>query len=623
MALIDRWEGHVPWMLAVLSGLLYFGTMAPAVGHTDAGELSAVAYTFGVAHPTGYPLFTLLGWLFTRIPMGSVAWRLNFMCMLFVTGGVYVWARFLREFFIQLRTSVKRGNQNYAYRIKVANLLGVIVGTMMLCFGRTWWTQATGTEVYSLQCLLFGLTLWALLRAWYSKEDVFLRWGIFVVSLAMCFSNHLTAIVLLPGVLYIYFVRFRFNGKSFLQGFGLAGIGIVVLVLFYGMLMLVAAAQPAYNWGNVVDGERLWHHMSGRQYSINMFLGFGKFLENLLAYLNRLPNEFGWDLIWPKIPIWICLGGIVFQGTSYTFERRREWAIFLALGFFSDIFWASNYSIKDPEPYYLFSFMIVAFLGAMFLRWSWIGFKKFAPYFSGAFAIVIGFQVFWNFGAVNQRGAYQYADYSRAALESLPPKSIVISRAWDWFVSPSYYLQSCEDVRQDVTIIDYALLHDRHWYGAQLRAQDPALAQALGRDLDEWEKVVADFDLRGIVNAPRLSASFGAVYLDILRQYGQRPIFIGPEIYDAIASREIETPPGLLPVPSAYFIQLLDTTASKVYQPANLPTTKIRFGGDPEEYETVALREQLKQIWGMRAAYEDKAGKGAIAQHWRELTIDN
>jgi Protein of unknown function (DUF2723) len=620
MALIDRWEGHVPWILAVVSGLLYFLTLAPTVGHTDAGELSAVAYTFGVAHPTGYPLFTLLGWIFTRIPMGSVAWRLNFMCMLFVTGGVYVWARFLREFYIQLRTSVKKGDSSYALRIKVANLLGTIVGTLMLCLGRTWWTQATGTEVYSLQCMLFGLMLWALLRAWYAKEDVFLRWGIFAVALAMCFTNHLTAIVVMPGVLYLYFVRFRLKLSSIKQGLGLAGIGILVLVVFYGMLVLVAQSHPAYNWGNASDRIRLWHHISGRQFSTFMFLGAKAFGKNLLAYFNRLPNELGWDLIWPKIPIWIMLGGIVFQGMSYTFERRREWAIFLGLGFFSNIFWAANYSIKDPEPYFLFSFMVVAFLGAMFLRWSWIGYKKFAPYFSGAFAIVLAFQLFWNFGAVNQREVRQYADYAQAALESLPPNAIVISRYWDGFVGPAYYLQACEGLRKDVTIVDYSLLHDRHWYVTQLRAQDPALTNALAGSLGEWEKAVSDFDLKGKVNPVILQPRFEAVYYGILDQLKTRPVFIGTEIFEGIASREIPQPKGMLPVPDAYFVKLRYPDSTNTYLPCPLPqAAKIRFGGDTEERERNDLLKMIGQAWAMRANYETQAGHTMEAQAWNSL----
>ena len=52
-------------------GLLAALTLAPSLDFIDAGELAAVAHTFGVAHPTGYPLFTLLAGLWARLPIGD------------------------------------------------------------------------------------------------------------------------------------------------------------------------------------------------------------------------------------------------------------------------------------------------------------------------------------------------------------------------------------------------------------------------------------------------------------------------------------------------------------------------------------------------------------------------
>lgn len=605
MALIDKWERHVPWLMTILVAGLYLLTLAPTIGHTDSGELSAVAYTFGVAHPTGYPLFTFLGWLFTRLPVGTVALRMNLMCLLLVAGGTYTWARFLREFFIQMRTSVKKGDSSYALRIKVANVAGTIAGTLMVAFGRTWWQQSTSAEVYSLQCLLLAAMLWALLRAWYAKDKVFRRWAIFVVVLALCFTNHLTAIILLPGTLYLYFARFKFSGKSIRQGLGLASLGLLVLALGYGMMRVVAQGHPSYNWGNPEDWPRLWHHMSGRQFRVWMFNGPKAFGENLLAYLNRLPNELGWDLIWPKIPIWIGLGAMVFQGMVYTLQRRREWALFFGIGFFSNVFWAANYSIKDPEPYFLFTFLTIAFLGAMLLRWSWIGFKRFAPYITAAFAVAIGFQGFWNFGVASQRGAWQYEDYARALLHSAEPNAIVISQTWDVFIGPACYLQACEGFRKDVTVVDYSLLHDRHWYPQQLRTQDPELAAALGTKLDEWERAVYDFDIKGKANPRVLSPRFDAVYFGILAQVRTRPVYVTQDVFDMIG-RSIPRPPqGVVPVPERYMVRLRLAADAQQYAPLAVPTQEIRFGGDENEYEYQLVKNLLKASWELRALYED------------------
>jgi hypothetical protein len=616
MDLIARWERYLPGLLALMAGALYALTMAPTIGHTDSGELSAVAYTFGVAHPTGYPLFTLLGWLWTRIPLGSVAMRLNVMCWLFMAGGVYVWASFVRGFFLRMRTSARKQDSSSVRRIQAANLTGTIAGTLVLSFGRTWWFQSTSVEVYSLQCLLMAVFMWTMLKAWYAEQAVFRSWAAIAVALALCFTNHLTAIALLPGVLYMFFARFGFKLETLRLGLGLAGIGFGVLSLLYGMMMVAAQSHPAYNWGNPEDGPRLWHHISGQQFSTYMFEGRKEFAANLLAYLNRLPGEWGWDWSGARIPVWTGLGLMVVQGMAYLFQRRREWAVFFGLTGISNVFWAANYSIKDPEPYFLLSFFCIAFLGAMSLRWSWIAKGKFAPSITVAFAIMVSLQAAWNFRKTDQRGAWQYEDYARVLLGSLEPNAILVSKSWDVVVGPACYLQGCEGFRKDVTVLDYALLHNRHWYPMQLRTQDPELAVALGDRLDEWEKAVMDFDIRHRVNTVLLTACFSSVYTGILSQLAMRPVYITSDVFDAIGSREIEQPPlGIVPVPDRYAVRLRFLGDAQAYAPMASLGNEIRFGGDEEEYECQLLKTQLGRSWTLRADYERRMGHLQEAQY--------
>ncbi|MGD9101843.1 MAG: DUF2723 domain-containing protein, partial [Anaerolineae bacterium] len=61
--------------------LVYGLTLAPGLtwAHygADGGDLVTAAHTLGVPHPPGYPTYTLLAWLFTRLSLGNVAWRVN------------------------------------------------------------------------------------------------------------------------------------------------------------------------------------------------------------------------------------------------------------------------------------------------------------------------------------------------------------------------------------------------------------------------------------------------------------------------------------------------------------------------------------------------------------------
>ena len=62
---------------ALISGCVYFWTAAPNVTLLDSGEFMVAAQHFGVPHPTGYPLWTLLAWLFQLLPLGNAAWEIN------------------------------------------------------------------------------------------------------------------------------------------------------------------------------------------------------------------------------------------------------------------------------------------------------------------------------------------------------------------------------------------------------------------------------------------------------------------------------------------------------------------------------------------------------------------
>ena len=72
----------VPWIAAVTALVLYTRAAAPGIVtfFDDSLEFQVVGPTLGIAHPTGYPLYTLLGALWTRLlPWGTWAGRMNLM----------------------------------------------------------------------------------------------------------------------------------------------------------------------------------------------------------------------------------------------------------------------------------------------------------------------------------------------------------------------------------------------------------------------------------------------------------------------------------------------------------------------------------------------------------------
>src|SRR5215831_21106438 len=86
-----RFEPATGAVIALLALLVYLATLCPTVNFIDSGELATDVYTLGIAHPTGYPLFMILGHLFSRIPLGlRVIEQINLLSALCCSAALFV-----------------------------------------------------------------------------------------------------------------------------------------------------------------------------------------------------------------------------------------------------------------------------------------------------------------------------------------------------------------------------------------------------------------------------------------------------------------------------------------------------------------------------------------------------
>jgi len=135
------------WPLALIvfvAALVLYGiTLRPGVLPADSGEFQRVVPTAGVAHPPGYPLYTILGWLFSRLPLGpSPAWRVNAFSAITAAGTlalVYAAAR-------RLSTSA----------------FGGVAAAVALGSATTFWATATKASIRPLTAFFAALALYAL-----------------------------------------------------------------------------------------------------------------------------------------------------------------------------------------------------------------------------------------------------------------------------------------------------------------------------------------------------------------------------------------------------------------------------------------------------------------------------
>ena len=129
---------------------LYINTMSPTIPpYRDSGELITVIDTLGVAHPPGYPLYTILGKLFSFLPVGSVAFRINLFSS--VCGALTV--IFLIMTILELNRSLFR-NTMKSHRIIFAVSAGLLFG-----FSYLFWYLSIVAEIYTLDSMFIALLI--------------------------------------------------------------------------------------------------------------------------------------------------------------------------------------------------------------------------------------------------------------------------------------------------------------------------------------------------------------------------------------------------------------------------------------------------------------------------------
>src|SRR3989344_8676467 len=118
---------------------IYILTLSRSVYFGDSGEFIALAKTLGIAHPPGYPLYTMLAHLFTYLPFGTLAFRVNLFSA--VTSSLTV----VVIYFICLELT--------------SNRLASISASLFLAFSYLFWLYSLVAEVFSLHALFVTLII--------------------------------------------------------------------------------------------------------------------------------------------------------------------------------------------------------------------------------------------------------------------------------------------------------------------------------------------------------------------------------------------------------------------------------------------------------------------------------
>jgi hypothetical protein len=417
-----------PWLLALasgaVSGAVYIATLRPTVASPrDAAEITLAAMTSGVPHPTGYPLYMLLGrgWI-EILPFGEAGWRLSLFSALCTAVAIALLTRLL------LRV--------------VSNASAAILGAMLFAFGPIVWADSTATEVYPLH-LLFQVAILLLWRTWEDTRKFYLL-ALLAVTIGFSFTHHLMTVLTLSciGVAAVLSWSSWWSVKN-----AALLVGLLVLPLsLYAYIPIVVSSDPQIEWMDLSTPALIFEHISGGSYKELPISPFdSEFYWKLARYPAGLVRQF-------------LLLALLIPAGMVAWRRDRSLFYPVLAGYLVSTYFALTYMVIDPDSFYLGSCLFAALFLAAGADWLIECVRKAAPAFlpmtSAVCVILVAVQLLTNLPEQNRSAEYEMYDRGMAALALAPPDSILLT--WSDANFP-LYASLAHGVRPSVEVLNMFL----------------------------------------------------------------------------------------------------------------------------------------------------------------------
>ena len=386
----------------------------------DSGELVAAVHTLGIPHPSGYPLYVLLGKLWTvLVPVGSIAFRMSLFSAFCAAAAVAC-------FYLVGR------------RLRLA-AVPALFSSLLLAFSPSFWSQANIQRVYSLNALLLVMALYLAL-AWYrSRQPRALIAAFFVAALGACNHTYMGVFAIALGVFALITEPGLLRKPRTLIASGAA---FLLGLSPYLYLPLRSRTNPRLDWGNpeTIRGtldvilrrdawERAWLESPA----------------DLLTAAGDLLLRIGTELFWL---------GAVLAVVGIMWARAKKWPLLLLLlavlgNYLAMALHGSRSDLFIWYRYYIPTFVIFALLAGLGLE---LVHERISSKLAAAALLlpltmlVVGYPQF-------DRSDYRIADdFSRTLLSTLPPGAH-LSATDDNILFVLIYLQLVEGVRPDIDLI--------------------------------------------------------------------------------------------------------------------------------------------------------------------------
>ena len=507
--------------------VLYLLTAAPGVQYTDSGELAAACTTFGVAHPTGYPLFTLLGHAWSLLPWSSPIAGLNILAALLVASGValtYFVARVLVA-----RVAPTRD-------VRAHDLVAAGTALLVGC-SATVWAQATSIEVYALNFVLLAGTLYATLRS--IESDNHHRWTMLAgLMFGLMLTNHVSSVTLAPGFVLLWLSGSQPRSARLRAWKHLVFPAVAALAL-YAILPLRSAQEPPINWGMVHrDMHAFLYHVKGKQFGVWLYESKAAFNANVRLFWNLLTTQLLWVGLLPML-----------VGVIALIRQSRGMGLALLALIAGNLGISLGYGIPDIDAYFIPSltvFTLLVGLGIASLA------QRLRPtLLIASLPLLLAGAVGTTEFSKQDRSHHEAVDgYTDWAMANIEPRAVILTRQWDYLCSSLWYRQQALGMYADVVIVDKELLR-RTWYAPYLAQRYPDVfgriqpaVDAYMAYLDIFEREPEKFEVDRVKlgragladlaehqqNVQIIQQRFVGLIDAILRADTSRPVYVTPEL---------------------------------------------------------------------------------------------
>ncbi len=416
---------------------VYVYSLSPSVpSQADAGELITVAKTLGIAHPPGYPLYTILGHLFTYIPFNSIAWRINLLsagCHTLVLVLLYKTVLYLTK-----------------------NRVTSYFSVALLAFSRLFWLYSLVAEVFPLNNLFIILLIYLIL----TNRSIYLI--TFVFSLAL--TNHLTVVLLIPAMIF-WFWKDRKKILNIKTLFVSASIFFVGLMPYLYFILRSGEVLPVV-WSFITDFKSLMAFITRSDYGIfSPVAGYDPAMATVNQKIDQVLNLFRFMLDDFNLIGFIVIFTSLITSFIEKSTRRIYMFIFIIALFIGPLFLsyanfplrASLTGVMVTERFYLaLEVVAIIYTGTLFKKIleKIVNYPilRFLPY--PALFLFIIFEIGANYSLVSQRDNYLNVNFGRNIFQNVPKGSIIFLSG-DTPTFAAYYAKYIEGCGKNVDIITF------------------------------------------------------------------------------------------------------------------------------------------------------------------------